>query len=341
MTAAGRAALESWLRSGLGTDPLPPRLNRLFPLLAEATRRVEAPVERGVRSRLRAALASEEVRYEAYIRVLAPTLAALAQGGMTAIVLKGAALAETSYPRPALRHSHDIDLLLAPEERAEAIACLRQHGWSSAGGAPDSGTDTLVHRFGLPLGVHTRLIRSSLPTTDFERLRARVRPLELAGVPALMLSRPDTLLHILGQAVGSGGFSALTWACDAFFCVAAGGSFDCSVFAGDLRQTPLAPAYAELLCYLRDELDVAVPSSVGESARRASPLPWQQREALVASLDAGAFGRRRMWARSRSWPTRLVILKWLLLPSGTVARAVAPGIPPWQLPLRNLRRALG
>jgi hypothetical protein len=280
------------------------------------------------------------VRYQAYTLVLGPALAVLAERGLTVIVLKGAALAETVYPRPELRHSSDVDLLIAPAERASAVACLQQLGWRPSFVEPGSGTDTLVHSSGLPLCLHTRLIRASLRPTDFGALRLRGRAVPIAGVSALTLSPADTLLHIVGQAVTSGSISSLQWACDAFFGIRRAGELDWGVFVDELAKTRLALAYVGLIHYLCDELDLPLPNAVvTEIDWQAARTPWWQREAVVASLDAGAFGRRRMWARSRTWPTRLALLKWFLLPSSNLARAIAPRIPRWRLPLDNLRRA--
>jgi hypothetical protein len=334
----GKEALTTWLRSAPSADLLRPAGNRLFPLLAEAARRSEIALDPFVRSRLRAALASEEVRYEGYCQLLGPALAALLGDGVDILVLKGAAIAETVYPRPQLRHSHDIDVLVAPRQHAGAVARLQRLGWQRERAGPESDTDSFVHAFGLPLCVHTRWIRGSLGPTDFAALRSRARRIRLAGVLVPTPSPADALLHILGQAVTSGTFRSLVWACDAFFCVDRSEEMDWHLFARELRKSPLAPAYLQLLGYLHDNLDLALPGVITEALGRGETgLSWPDCEILIASLDAGAFGRRRMWAASR-WATRMLLLKWLLWPRSDVARAISPDVPPWRLPFDNLRR---
>lgn len=332
----GRAALERWSRSAPAGDLLNARWNRLFPLLAESARRSDVALEPAVRSRLRAALASEEVRYQAYTKVFGPALRNLADDGVEVIVLKGAALAETAYPRPQLRHSHDVDLLIAADQRPNAVACLERCGWRRTGVARDTATQTFVHPSGLPLCLHTQLVRGALDPPELRTLRGRGKLVLVADVSVLTLSAADALFHILGQALSSGGFASLLWACDAFFCINCS-EIDWDVFTVALRRSQLSPAYVELLRYLSEELEVALPATVIQ--RPVTPAPWTQREAMVASMHAGAFGLRNMWEGASGWPTRIALLKWFFLPGSDLARAIAPEIPRWQLPLRHLWRA--
>jgi len=333
----GSAALQAW--SHAGAELLPPRWNRLFPLLAEAARRFDVTLPPVVRSRLRAALASEEVRYEAYCRVLRLALTTLQEEGLTPIVLKGAAIAESIYPRPMLRHSHDVDLMFAREQQVAAVAALERRGWRRTRTMAAAGTETLMHSSGLPLGVHSGLIRGSLAEGAFAAVRTRAQSFSLTGMTALTLSDEDTLVNILGQAVTSGTFASLQWACDAFFCIARAGSFDWSAFVAEVARARITLTGVALLRGLRDALDLCVPQEVlDDLARRALPTRWAERETVVASLDSGGFGRRRMWAQS-SWPTRLILLKWLVAPRADLAGSYMPRVPRWQIPLRNLKRA--
>jgi hypothetical protein len=335
----GRLALESWTRHSSVSDLFAVRWNRLFPLLAEAVRRFGISLRPAVRSRLRAALASEEMRYEAYIRALCPALTGLKQEGLTPIVLKGAALAEGVYPRAALRHSHDVDLLFAKDERAAAIDVLGRHGWSRTAIEATAGTSMLIHSCGLPLGVHTRLVRGALQANDFAQLRARGREFSVADVQALTLSPEDSLVNILGQAVTSGTFPSLQWVSDAFYCLQRAGSFDWPLFLGELTKIGLATACIAPLWYLREAIELPVPDEADDLVRLAGATGWAEREALIAFLDAGGLGRRRMWSAAKGWETRAVLLKWLLLPRRDLADAILPSVPLWRIPLRNVKRA--
>ncbi len=55
---------------------------------------------------------------------------ALNEAGIPVIVLKGAALATTIYPDPALRPMSDLDLLTAAPFVGKAVRCLRSKGYS-------------------------------------------------------------------------------------------------------------------------------------------------------------------------------------------------------------------
>lgn len=332
----GRAALRSWSQSGPPADLLRPRCNRLFPLLAEAVRRSDLTLDPTVRSLLRAALASEEVRYEAYLRVFGPLLTAMVEDGIDPIVLKGAALAETVYPRPQLRHTHDIDLLIAPHQHSQAIASAQRCGWR-----PGAARDSFIHSSGLPLGLHTRVVRASFAPADFQALRQRTKTIPLAGLPLETLGPADALVHILGQALTSGTFFSLQWACDAILSVAHG-EIDWELFTTEVTRGRLSWAYAEMLRYLRNDIGAAVPAEVVAAIENNAAGSARDQEAVIASMDAGAFRMGTMWERASTWPTRLALLKWMFLPGSTAAHAAAPDVPYWQLPLRSLRRgALG
>jgi len=61
-------------------------------------------------------------------------LDALAADGVQPLVLKGGALAHSHYPEPALRPRSDTDLLVPPEQRAQAGRTLQRLGYACAPG---------------------------------------------------------------------------------------------------------------------------------------------------------------------------------------------------------------
>lgn len=66
---------------------------------------------------------------------IARVLAALDADGVRPLVLKGGALAHSHYPEPALRPRSDTDLLVPPEQRAQAGRTLERLGYACAPGA--------------------------------------------------------------------------------------------------------------------------------------------------------------------------------------------------------------
>jgi hypothetical protein len=65
-------------------------------------------------------------------QTLARVVGSMQQAGMKPILLKGPALGNTVYPRVHWRTSHDIDLLIDPEDWDSANECLTQLGYQSA-----------------------------------------------------------------------------------------------------------------------------------------------------------------------------------------------------------------
>jgi hypothetical protein len=56
-------------------------------------------------------------------------LAALTEAGLLTILLKGAALAYTLYPDPALRPMSDLDLLIHPQDLKQAVQVIQSMGY--------------------------------------------------------------------------------------------------------------------------------------------------------------------------------------------------------------------
>ncbi|HEX6465014.1 MAG TPA: nucleotidyltransferase family protein [Vicinamibacterales bacterium] len=57
-------------------------------------------------------------------------IARLAERGVTPFLMKGAHLARTVYPSPALRPRHDTDLLIRPEDRSVTVDTLSRFGYT-------------------------------------------------------------------------------------------------------------------------------------------------------------------------------------------------------------------
>lgn len=136
-------------------------------------------------------------------------LTSLRQHQIEVIVLKGAHLAATVYPNPALRYMNDIDLLLHPADVPAAVAVLQALGYQPA--APIDwvkhlATDHHLPRFGKPevvagVELHWTITRPQQTyTIALAGLWARATPVTLAGVETLGLCPEDLLLHICEHA---------------------------------------------------------------------------------------------------------------------------------------------
>jgi len=112
--------------------------------------------------------------------------------GIPFSILKGSTLSHRIYGDPVLRHSKDIDLLVAPERLWETVALLEKDGWAEEHpGFPrsDAYRWLLRHRWyhlefhkpghGLHLEIHWHV--EALPGSRFDRL----------WVPELLAARVD------------------------------------------------------------------------------------------------------------------------------------------------------
>lgn len=162
---------------------------------------------------LEAAAVRQEARTLARTLWLQPHLAAFlracADTGLPTIVLKGAALSETIYPRLGLRDYRDLDVLIRPADAPRARAVLDHLGyaadevhWHDLLYGDDCQADFALDTPAGPvvLELHTGLLNNDLLTDQVllggEGLWARARPAILAEVPALVLSPEDQLLHL-------------------------------------------------------------------------------------------------------------------------------------------------
>jgi len=146
---------------------------------------------------------------------LSALLQAAEQERLHLIVLKGAALAETVYPRPGLRPFGDLDVLVRPSEAVRARALLESLGfvvdpvqWS----ALVSGDDCQANFFkDCPAGgdappapvvveLHTDLINNDLlwggMRVAASGIWERTHTARLAGSAARVLGPEDQLLHL-------------------------------------------------------------------------------------------------------------------------------------------------
>ncbi len=138
-----------------------------------------------------------------------------------AVLLKGAALATTVYPRFVDRAMGDLDVLVPADRGAEAFAIARELGWQPAAQAiGDHAFGDHQHLrplkdgtgLGVGLDLHTHVVRPSAPTPiDGDRFR---RDAAAWGRTAALVPSPeDLLLHacihfVWSHSAGSGAWKA-------------------------------------------------------------------------------------------------------------------------------------
>jgi hypothetical protein len=133
-------------------------------------------------------------------------LTALRAEGIPVIVLKGAALAETLYPDPALRVMEDIDILVREKDLERADELIRGFGYEAAKAPYEEQTVRERHRHyprlesrsGLtPFEVHRHLVTPGNHIHfDISECWESARPVEIAGVETSILCPEEMLLHL-------------------------------------------------------------------------------------------------------------------------------------------------
>ena len=135
-------------------------------------------------------------------RQLAQVLQALAEAGVSTLVVKGAAIG-AHYPDPALRSYGDLDVVVPRYQLEQAATALAKIGYRGS----DQRQWRLDRHFHLsPLHsedgrltveVHWQLARPKQPwILPMEELWARAIPWSVAGQPTLRLEAVDTVLYL-------------------------------------------------------------------------------------------------------------------------------------------------
>ena len=308
---------------------------RLGPFLAAALRDNGTKADPALLTVLRTAHLREELRAEIYAGILADVLETLRTSAIPAVTLTGAAFGFALYPAPALRHSHDIDLLVREADIPRAAAALVARGFKRTGPAQ------LEHRRALPVNLHTSLLPIADPRLAFEPVSLGSQGAVIAGQEVRMPALGESLFQVLGLAAINPSYRNLQWACDASLLIRRLEARDWELLLARVSESGLA-----LWCWLRleflaDALGAAVPDGVrtamADAAANATAL--ERDRALYAARAAsgdGGFGQVR---RGSSVPARARLLRWLLFPSPSYMRADV-ATPGRGLPVMYLRRVL-
>jgi hypothetical protein len=367
----GAGARDAWSRwtAGVTRDGIPARralaepAAALLPLLAWNLERngMDREVET-LRTHLRFALVTEELRRGHYVSGCADGLRALRTASIPFVVLKGAALGELVYPRPELRHSGDIDVLLREADLPRAITALAGRGWRRMADPlmpSPVHPPPLVHPTGVPIELHRRLL---IPyyTLPLDAMWLRSRPARVAGVDVSVLAPADNLLHVLAHAMHGYGEPILRWVPDAWFILARSPDLGWEEFLDGAVAARLGLPVHAALSYLAREIGAPIPSDVlakleiaaaraGFVARAAARLGsrrWEMGDPREVWGARENVGRRlgRLWRRLFPPPLEFALrydLRWWAVPFhylarvARYARASRPprrGLPPGRPP---------
>jgi hypothetical protein len=202
-------------------------------------------------------------------------------------LIKGMTLGERHYGDPLIRHSQDIDVLLAPNDIVPVARMLRAEGWTMLN--PDWQGQPLevfcryasVVELGSPEGVrvelHRRLDNTGL-VFDSRAVLARAEPMSVAGCDAYVLSPVDEFAYVCFHHARHG-WSCLHWCADLPAIMGSEG-FVGAVSHVALSDSMLGPTIAASMS-LASDLD-RLASGVSASAL-VSTSPFLDR--CLASID--------------------------------------------------------
>ena len=328
---AGREAWRVWreLAGNAKTAMAEDRggVKRLLPLLYSALRRNGAEVDAALLPYLKTVHAREQIRTATYLRICGEVLGALEREGIPTIVLRGAAAAVTAYDDPALRHCHDISLLVSSEDLPRAAIALRGNGLTSA--MRDPGTFTtdfeLRHESTLMVELHTQLFEVPFYDLPMADVMPRTRHVSIGGKPARVLSPTDAFLHACGHASYSPSRQTLRWVCDVWHILRRHPELDWDLLIQTARRSRLGLPVAVTLRYLAEELGAPVPGVVLKRVvRDAARAPAVERDVALrgARMGSGQGPSELLRRIPGGWRVRAWVALCLLFPSRQYIREV-------------------
>ncbi|APR85421.1 Hypothetical protein A7982_10770 [Minicystis rosea] len=265
-----------------------------------------------------------EARAAAMLRahVLANVGSILAAAGIEALLVKGAALALTVYPDPAVRGMHDVDLLVRRADHDRAVAALVRGGLEHQRVAdrPVSasflGETLLLARAGALstlVEVHQTLDKIVPRPIDEDALFAGARP--APGLPGLSIPSPED--HALLVALHAAGHDFRHPAAFLDLELLLRRGLDLDVLTARARAWRLETVMFAALSLLRD---LGSPSVDGDLVARFEPGPL--RRALLRRAAASGEALGAAWIL-RQTPLRDDLAEWTIgLGRYAAARAV-------------------
>jgi hypothetical protein len=343
---SGKRACEAWL--GNQTEPenqvIGERTKAFLPLLFHAvqTHRIDVPGD--FRTILRTAAWREELRTRTYRRICRNVFAALAGKQIPAIVLKGAALAETVYSNPALRHSHDIEILVEDRELEKIVGLFISLGFTPSRKASRVGSENieLIHESALPLVLRRELFQIPFYNAALSDICSRTQIAIICDIPVRVLSPADALFHVCGHAAYSPSRESFRWISDAWFIIHKHPDLDWDLLLDCARWSHLALPLWVMFDFLSKDLNAPVPRSfldrVSFAASRNKSIEGEL--ALLGARSSPRGGFRNLIRKTRNWSGRALIIKWMVFPSPTYVRWVSQTRGLWLLPLQYFYRPI-
>jgi hypothetical protein len=240
-----------------------------------------------VRVAVEGAYCEAQIRFVQLERELATIVGLLADAGITAMPLKGYALARAHYASPAHRPMADLDVAVPASRYAEAAALMLARRGSRAktegrplAVRPGKHAWTVVTEAGTEVDLHHKLLFCSRWNGADDGFWARAAPLAVRGRPALRLSAADQLLHACLHGYRENpGPSPVRWMADALAILGQDrpGPAEWSTLMTEAGRHRCERVLCASLAYLAGRLDAPVPPEVLDRLARAPERPFDDR----------------------------------------------------------------
>ena len=250
-----------------------------------------------------------------------PVLAALSGAGCPVMLLKGASRIALDAGAQRGRASHDIDILVRPENMAGALDLLLASGWTASTGAGPLYLKSRIAAFRAlnffkgfhgDLDLHQSAYHPSQASPeDDEDLWRRAEKAELSGVELLVPSPADRIALAIGHS-GLDAHAHSDWLVDIDWNIRRG-DVDWSILLGILGARRLFVPAAVCLSYLGREIGAPVPEDVlAEIIAGADRMGPLGRASILEAKPRGDFGFLSRLARG--------VVKQLRLSRGRLPR---------------------
>lgn len=227
-------------------------------------------------------------------RSVLPLLQALVANGIEAIVLKGLALIARFYRDAGLRPMADVDVLVPSSDVDRACAVASSLGWHpryrlTPAFCRVKHAGPLDHGDGVACDLHWRVFEEAGASAADDELRAAAEPVMFEGTRLQVLSPTDQLLHVCGHAARWEPVPAIRWVADAVL-ILREAPIDWQRFVSQAARRRFILRMRQLLDYLREAFDVAIPQSVDADLRQRPVSMVERIEYRVRSREHRLLG---------------------------------------------------
>jgi hypothetical protein len=270
----GAEAVAAWRRwrGRVDLDDVDNASFRLLPLLYR--RLVQHGVADADLARLAGVYRWHWVRTQLQLRAATRVLDRLAAAGVPTLVVKGGAVGPRYYGEHGVRPMDDLDVVVPPAHAEQALALLREDGWTSR--RPDVAqrlrfrhSADLQHPDGGAVDLHWHVFNEFTGARDEgAACWDTAEPLRLAGRDTRALAPTDELLLACSHGLRWSPVAPIRWLADvASICASAGDRLDGERLRRSAGARDLVTPVAETAGWLRDALGTTLPPALDAMVR--------------------------------------------------------------------------